>query len=88
MFTVYILRSERDGRYYVGQTSDLGKRLNRHNHGTERATRGRGPWVVVYTDQYDTRAEAMARESKIKARKKRAYIEELIAEYRGVAQPG
>ena len=88
MYTVYVLRSERDGSYYVGQTADVGERLKRHNRGTERATRGKGPWVIVYTEQYATRAEAMARELEIKARKKRAYIEKLIVEHRGVAQPG
>ncbi|QYH39290.1 GIY-YIG nuclease family protein [Algoriphagus sp. NBT04N3] len=38
-FVVYILFSERLGKYYVGQTSDLDKRLKRHNSGRERFTR-------------------------------------------------
>lgn len=88
MVTVYILQSERDGSYYVGQTSDVEKRLERHNRGTERSTRGRGPWKLVYLEAYGTRGEAMQREAEIKARKKRAYIEKLIAAHRGVAQPG
>jgi putative endonuclease len=88
MYIVYVLRSERDGGFYIGQTSDLNARLKRQNHGTERATRGRGPWVVVYTEAFATRAEAMARKSEIKARKKRAYIEKLMVSFRGVAQPG
>jgi putative endonuclease len=88
VYTVYVLQSERDGSYYVGQTSDVEERLKRHNRGTERATRGKGPWTLVYTEQYATRAEAMAREAEVKSRKKRAYIEKLIAGHRGVAQPG
>ncbi|NWG13301.1 MAG: GIY-YIG nuclease family protein, partial [Acidobacteria bacterium] len=30
---VYILQSLADGRYYIGQTSDLQNRLQRHNAG-------------------------------------------------------
>ncbi len=88
MFAVYILQSESDGSYYVGQTSDVDDRLRRHNRGSEVATRGRGPWKLMYVEQYETRGEAMHREREIKARKKRAFIEKLIAAHRGVAQPG
>lgn len=88
MFTVYVLQSEKNGAFYIGQTSDVEARLKRHNSGTERATRGRGPWKLVYSERVASRAEAMAREREIKARKKRAYIEGLIQKFRGVAQPG
>jgi putative endonuclease len=81
VYSVYILRSGTNGSYYVGQTSDVEGRLKRHNAGTERATRGKGPWKLVYVEQFATRGEAMARESEIKARKKRAYIERLIVKF-------
>lgn len=31
MFYTYILQSESTGKYYVGQTNNLGQRLLRHN---------------------------------------------------------
>ena len=81
MYSVYILQSETNGSYYVGQTADVEGRLKRHNAGTERSTRGKGPWKLVYVEQYATRGEAMAREAEIKARKKRTYIEKLIVNF-------
>ncbi len=88
MYAVYVLQSELDGSYYVGQTSDLEDRLKRHNRGTERASRSKRPWRLVYAEEYTTRREAMHREEEIKARKKRAFIDKLVATHRGVAQPG
>ena len=88
MFTVYVLRSLKTGAYYVGQTKKLTERVKRHNANTEKATRGRGPWELVYSEECATRAEAWNRERNIKAQKERAYIDKLIASHRGVAQPG
>jgi putative endonuclease len=88
MFTVYILRSLKTGVYYVGQTNDLADRIRRHNGNTEKATRGRGPWQLVYHEDFGTRADACHREREIKAQKHRSYIEKLIGSNRGVAQPG
>ncbi len=84
-YTVYILQSEKDGSYYIGQCEDLVERLRRHNEGREKATVSRGFWKVEHTEVYGTRSEAMKRERAIKGKKSRRYIETLI---RGVAQPG
>ncbi len=88
MFTVYVLRSLATGTYYVGQTNNLTDRVKRHNANTEKATRGRGPWELVYREVFETRAEAYRRERQIKAQKERAYIDKLVVAHRGVAQPG
>jgi putative endonuclease len=65
---VYILGSPgmRRFRTYVGWTNDLDRRLAQHNAGTgARSTRGR-VWVLLYTEQYATRREAMSREWHLK----------------------
>ncbi len=33
MYYVYLLESEKDGRYYIGQTHDVSKRFIYHNSG-------------------------------------------------------
>ena len=61
---VYILGSDGKGgpKTYVGWTTDLDRRLVRHNAGTgARSTRGR-LWVLLYAERYATRQEAMSRE--------------------------
>lgn len=77
-FSVYILKSARDGRYYVGQTKNLDDRLRRHNGDRMHATKGRGPWKIVYVETFSTRSAAMAREREIKRQKSRAYLERIL----------
>src|SRR5216684_5991134 len=43
MAFVYILQSETTGRFYIGSTDDLERRLAEHLRGHSPATRGRGP---------------------------------------------
>lgn len=78
-YRVYILQSESTRRFYIGQTGDLEKRIERHNHNRVSATRNRGPWQLVHEEKYNTRGEAMQRERYIKKLKDRRYIEKLIA---------
>ncbi len=67
MFTVYSLKSEKDGRIYVGFTEDLTRRLKEHNSGKTRSTKGWVPWKVVYTEAVDSREKARAREIYLKS---------------------
>ena len=80
MFTVYILRSEKIGKFYIGHTEDIDKRLVRHNKGQVTSTRGKGPWAIVYQEYFPNRAEAVQRELEIKSKKSSKYIERLIVD--------
>ncbi|MGA2285305.1 MAG: GIY-YIG nuclease family protein [Dehalococcoidia bacterium] len=62
MFYVYVVRSMKDGRLYTGMTGDLQRRLGEHNRGGTSPLRGRRPVRLVYSEEYTTRAEALARE--------------------------
>lgn len=84
MFVGYILRSLKNGTHYVGHTDDLHRRVSEHNNGLSRYTRHRGPWVLVYMREFKTRADAMEWERKVKARKSREYIEQLIESYKKI----
>ena len=82
MFFTYILQSEVSGRYYIGSTDDLCRRLKQHNDPgykhSKTTKRFRGPWKVVYCEEYPTRSEAMVRERQLKSWKSRKAIQELI----------
>ena len=43
MWYVYILKSRTDGKFYVGSTTDLRRRLQEHNNGQSKSTRNRRP---------------------------------------------
>ena len=79
MYFVYILKGEKDGSFYVGQTKDIEDRLSRHNSGRENYTKLRMPWKLVYSEKAQTRVEAVRREEEIKRKKSRIYIEKLVA---------
>ena len=78
MFYVYILLSLQDNKFYIGQTSNLEDRIERHNKGREKATKNRKPFKLVYFEKYDTRAGALKREKHLKSLKSHAYVQELI----------
>jgi len=69
MYKVYILKSINFRRYYVGHTADINKRVEDHNAGLTRSTKGYVPWELIYTEDYQTKAEAMRREKQIKSYK-------------------
>ncbi|MCC6948506.1 MAG: GIY-YIG nuclease family protein [Bradyrhizobiaceae bacterium] len=67
-FYTYVLGSTGKGglRTYVGWTTDLARRLARHNAGKgARSTRGR-LWTLLYSEQHASRSEAMSREWHLK----------------------
>ena len=74
MFFIYVLQSERSGRYYIGSTSNVANRVEQHNSGMTRATRNLRPWHLVHTESYETLAQARKRESQIKSWKNRDYM--------------
>ena len=79
MFTVYVLQSQTTGRMYIGQTSNLQRRLFEHLSGLSRYSRGRGPWNLILTEKYPTRAVAMAREKALKTGRGREYLKNIIS---------
>jgi len=78
MFFLYILKSNKNGKYYIGSTHNLENRLKEHNSGKIRSTKGLIPLEIVYTESYLTNTDARKRESCMKRRKSRKYIESLI----------
>ncbi|RPJ28154.1 MAG: GIY-YIG nuclease family protein [Chloroflexi bacterium] len=77
LFFVYILRSQRLERYYVGSTENVEKRLHEHNSGKSASTRAGMPWELIHTECFRTRSEAMLQERKIKARGIGRYLSDI-----------
>ena len=75
----YILYSQKLDKYYVGSTTDMGRRLHEHNRGKEKFTRNGMPWLLCYTETLPDLASARKRELEIKKKKSRKYIEALIS---------
>lgn len=78
MYVVYILKSAKTGRFYIGHSKNLSIRLQQHNSGTNKSTATGIPWSVVFTKSFETKSMAQHIELKIKRMKSRAFIEKLI----------
>ncbi len=47
LYRVYVIQN-RDGKFYIGLSDDVGRRVEQHNTRQSRWTRGRGPWTIAW----------------------------------------
>ncbi|MDO8514062.1 MAG: GIY-YIG nuclease family protein [bacterium] len=66
MFYVYVLKSEKDGKLYIGHSNDLKRRLAEHNDGKSMSTKVRKPFKLVYYEAYASSSDAKYREHQLK----------------------
>jgi putative endonuclease len=69
-----VLYSPEYDRLYIGQTSDLSKRLLQHNSGLSKSTKHNIPWKLIYSEKFNFRSGAKKREKELKSHKGRDYI--------------
>ncbi|MDY6918113.1 MAG: GIY-YIG nuclease family protein [Chloroflexota bacterium] len=74
MWHVYVLRSLKNGRLYIGSTNDLERRTREHNSGKSRYTRSTRPFELVYQEDFGERIEARRRELFLKSGKGREFL--------------
>jgi putative endonuclease len=74
MYYVYVLKSEKDGNFYVGCTGSLRKRLAEHSNGDVRSTRYRLPFELVYYEAPRNRINALHREKYLKTTYGKRYL--------------
>jgi putative endonuclease len=68
MFYMYILKSVKSGRFYIGYTPDLARRLKEHNSGLVKSTKAYMPHSCVYYEAYRAKKDAVTREHNLKLR--------------------
>ncbi|MFH1867016.1 MAG: GIY-YIG nuclease family protein [Patescibacteria group bacterium] len=68
MFYFYLLRSNKDLKFYLGSTNDLKRRLNEHNIGKVFSTKLRKPFELIYYEAYKNEKDARMREHNLKLR--------------------
>ncbi|MDQ0209157.1 GIY-YIG nuclease family protein [Alkalicoccobacillus murimartini] len=81
---VYIIQC-RDHTWYTGYTNNLTKRLEMHTEGKgAKYTRGRGPFQLIWHEEFTNKTEAMQLEYALK-RRSRSKKEEYVRERKGMA---
>ncbi|MDP3948552.1 MAG: GIY-YIG nuclease family protein [bacterium] len=81
MFYVYLLHSAKDGKLYSGFTTDLKKRLLKHNSGKVFSTKSRRPLKLVYCEVCLNEQDARQREKYFKTGVGKKFIKNRLKHY-------
>ena len=66
MYYVYLLKSDKTQKLYIGSTPDLRRRVDEHNAGKSQSTKSGIPWQVLYYEAFPAKRLALERERKLK----------------------
>ena len=81
MYDVYILHSENCNKTYTGMSSDVEKRLKQHNSNQNHSTKNCNDWVVIHSEECDSRIEARKIEKYYKGASGRRTIKLFLNKY-------
>ncbi len=77
-FFTYLLENK-EGVIYIGSTSNLELRLKNHNDSSQKGwTKKRGPWKMIYFEEFSSRSEAVSREIFLKSLKAGKRIKDIL----------
>jgi putative endonuclease len=80
-YYVYVLRSAKDGQFYVGLTKNLQRRLLAHNNRQVTSTQKRVPLELIYWEGCLSEADAAGREKYLKSAWGKRYIKNRLRYY-------
>jgi putative endonuclease len=79
MFSIYVLRSLKNKKRYIGYTSkEVLIRVKEHNYGHNKWTKTNKPFVVIHTEDYTDKTSAIKREHFLKSGQGRKWLDENI----------
>ena len=81
MVTSNVLRSEKDGKFYTGFTSNLKLRFEQHNKGLVGSTRDRGPRRLIYYEACLDQNDATKREKYLKTYHGKMFLKKRLKSY-------
>jgi len=62
MQVVYVLKSEKDNKLYIGCTQNILQRLDEHSKGLVPSTKNRRPLKLIFTEPFENKTEAFLAE--------------------------
>ena len=83
MYFTYALHNKEKDKIYIGYTSNLEKRILRHN-GILRnkknsfTSKQKGEWIIIYKEEFVSRKLAIKREKELKSYRGRIFIRKNI----------
>ena len=79
MAFVYVLKSLKDNKFYIGSTRrTIEKRLLRHNNGQVISTKNRSPFILLHSECFSDYASARKREIYLKTGSGREHLNRIL----------
>jgi len=80
-YYVYVLKSMKDYKNYVGYTEDLKLRFEQHNKGLVKSTKNRRPLILIYYEACLNQQDATHREKYLKTHHGKMFIKNRLKSY-------
>jgi putative endonuclease len=81
MYYVYVLQSEKDGKFYAGFTKDLKLRFEQHKKGLVESTKDRRPLKLIYYEACTDKDDATKREKYFKTYHGKMFLRRRLKSY-------
>ncbi|HEY5603645.1 MAG TPA: GIY-YIG nuclease family protein [Gammaproteobacteria bacterium] len=80
-YYIYVLLSNKTGKWYTGYTHNLRKRFDEHNAGFCKSTKHGCPWKLIYYEACLFKEDAIAREKYLKSGMGKRYLKNRLKYY-------
>ena len=81
MYYTYVLRSKKDGNFYMGFSEDLKGRFEEHYRGAVVSTKNRRPLQLVYYEACQDQRDARHREQYLKTYHGKMFLRNRLKSY-------
>lgn len=78
MYYLYILKSKVDSKLYIGYTSNLKIRFQKHKEGKVKSTKPRRPLELIFYEAFKHRFDAKRREHYFKTTKGKSTLNQML----------
>jgi len=81
MYIIYAIYNKKNDKFYIGQCEDLAVRINLHNNKefhSSYTARFDGNWETIYSEEVESRSDALIREKQLKSYRGREFIKKHI----------
>ena len=80
-YYIYVLKSQKDKKLYVGYTNDLKSRFEQHCKGQVSSTKDRRPFELIYSEACLDKHDAMHREEYLKTAYGKQFLRSRLKSY-------
>jgi len=80
-YFIYILKSNKDGKFYTGYTSNLTGRFEQHKNGLVNSTKDRRPLKLIYFEGCLNQQDATHREKYLKTYFGKMFLKNRLKSY-------